>query len=295
MKYCVTGAHHSRLMSSLTQGTSMSRRTGRVAIGIALALWSGGGRLLAQDVAATPRTAAPKIVLVELFTSEGCSSCPPADALLKQVSGMQTADGQWIVGISEHVTYWNSLGWADPFSSQTYTDRQNAYGASFGLDSVYTPQMVVNGRQQFVGSDKHRLEKAIREERDQAQPIALRILATTIAGSSLSVKFSARGDAASHGADIIAVLTDDTDQSSVQRGENSGRSLTHVSVARSITRVAKFQSSAEQTVQLKMPASFTELSGHHLILFAQARGNGRVLGADTTPLQDSTSQSRSGN
>jgi hypothetical protein len=281
-------------MGSFTEDTSMRERSGRFILAITLAV-STTGLVAAQEVATAGRDDAPKIVLVELFTSEGCSSCPPADALLKQVNGMQTASGQLIVGISEHVTYWNSLGWTDPFSSPAYTDRQNAYGASFGLDSVYTPQMVVNGRQQFVGSDKSRLERAIRTEQDQPQPIVLRILTTNIAGNSLTVKFSATADNAFRGTDIVAVLTDDADQSSVLRGENGGRSLTHVSVARSITRVAKFQSTSEQTVQLPIPPLFAGKSGHHLILFAQTHGNGRVLGADAKPLLEPASQSRISN
>ena len=272
----------------------MSRSFDRATIGIILALLPAGGRLVAQ-VTAAGRSDAPKVVLVELFTSEGCSSCPPADALLRQVNGTQTASGQLIVGISEHVTYWNSLGWADPFSSPAYTDRQNAYGTSLGLDSVYTPQMVVNGRQQFVGSDKNLLEKAIRAEQDQAQPVALHILDVSVAGSSLTVRFSATAAKSFYGSDIIAVLADDADQSSVLRGENSGRSLTHVSVARSILRVAKLESTAERTVDLQIPASFSGKPGHHLILFAQSRGNGRVLGADSKALPESTLQSRKEN
>ena len=252
------------------------------------------GSLLAQEAPSPSPAAKPKVVLVELFTSEGCSSCPPADALLKQVNGMQTTSGQLIVGISEHVTYWNSLGWTDPFSSATFTDRQNAYGTRFGLDSVYTPQIVVNGRQQFVGSDRSRFVQAVRAEQDQPQPIALHILETNIAGNSLTVKFSAAADNAFRGADIVAVIADDVDQSSVLRGENSGRRLTHVSVARSIARVAKFESASEQTVQLQIPASYSETSGHHLILFAQSHDNGPVLGADTTPLLLTSSQTRKG-
>src|SRR5271156_1061045 len=100
-------------------------------------------RLSAQGTAAQTATAHPSAVLIELFTSEGCSDCPPADELLQQVSGHRTAEGQLIVGISEHVSYWNGLGWKDPFSSDLYTGRQNDYSSHFGLGSVYTPQMVV--------------------------------------------------------------------------------------------------------------------------------------------------------
>jgi len=229
----------------------------------------------------------PNVVLVELFTSEGCSSCPPADALLRQVNGTQTNAGQMIVGISEHVTYWNSLGWSDPFSSSTYTDRQNAYGARFGLDSVYTPQMVVNGTEQFVGSDQAALNRAIEKQSQRPEPIALQILSMHTAGSALSVSFSASGDIPARGVDIIAVLADDADRSSVLRGENSGRTLAHVSVARSLARVATVNAAnnqTEQTVQIPIPASLRSTQGHHLILFAQTPGYERVLGADTKPL-----------
>ena len=164
----------------------------------------------------------------------------------------------------------------------------------WGMKSEHTLQMV-NGRQQFNGSDRSRLERAIRTEQVQPQTVALRILSADAVGNSLTVKFSASGDNSLHGADIIAVLADDADQSSALRGENSGRNLTHVSVARSISRVAKFQSSAEQTVQLSLPAAFLSKPDHHLILFAQARWNGRVLGAEAKPLEESAPQGRAGN
>jgi hypothetical protein len=100
----------------------------------------------------------------------------------------------------------------------------------------------------------------------------------------LTVSFSASGDVPAHGADLMAVLADDSDRSSVLHGENSGQTLAHVAVARSISRVAKVQAAGEGTVQVQIPASFQATQGHHLILFAQTPGNGRVLGADTKPL-----------
>jgi len=229
-------------------------------------------------------SAKPSVVLVELFTSEGCSSCPPADALLRQIDHTQTSAGQLIVGISEHVTYWNSLGWQDPFSSSIYTDRQNSYGQRFNLDSVYTPQMIVNGSDQFVGSDKASLLRAIQRQSTAQQPVALNISSVNRMGNSLAVTFSASGAIPANGSDIIAVLAHDTDESSVQRGENSGRTLTHVAVARSLTRVATLKSAEEKTISVALPASFQPNQHHHLILFAQAPGYGRVLGADSKPI-----------
>ena len=256
----------------------------QLARGIAMVLLSNILALSAQVIAKPVSTPRPKIILVELFTSEGCSSCPPADELLREIDRTEPVAGQLIVGISEHVTYWNSLGWSDPFSSSTYTDRQNGYGARFGLESVYTPQMVVNGTEQFVGSDRTSLANAIRKEQDRTAPVDLQILSSSVSGGSLTMNFSATGDAALHDADIFAVLADDADQSTVLHGENGGRTLSHVAVARSIVRVAKLRAAAQQTVEIALPASFHKTPGHHLILFAQAPGSGRVLGADSRPL-----------
>jgi hypothetical protein len=236
---------------------------------------------VAAPVDSAPR---PKVILVELFTSEGCNSCPPADDLLRQINGTKPAPDQIIIGISEHVTYWNDLGWADPFSSSIYTDRQNAYVSTLGLDGGYTPQMVVNGTEQFTGSDKGALASAIRKEQSQPSPVAVRILSSSFGGNSLIVKFSAVGGASTRGSDIVAVLTDDAAQSSVLRGENAGHVLSHVAVARSLSRVAKVQAEPEQTVHISLPPSIRAAAGHHLILFAQTTGTGRILGADSRPL-----------
>jgi hypothetical protein len=259
----------------------MYRRSRQIAAGITIGLATGFLGLEAQQTANKP---AQKVVLVELFTSEGCSSCPPADALLRQVNGAETTEGQLIVGISEHVTYWNSMGWSDPFSSPVYTQRQNDYVDRFHLEGSYTPQMVVNGAEQFVGSDRAAFVQAVQKEQEQHSPISLRILSVSVDGNKLAVSFSTSGDVPAHGADLFAVLADDSDRSSVLRGENSGQTLAHVSVARSISRVAKLKAAGEQTVQIPIPSSFQASPGHHLILFAQMPGNGRVLGTDTRPL-----------
>jgi hypothetical protein len=224
-------------------------------------------------------------VLVELFTSEGCSSCPPADALLRQLNGKSISSGQLIVGISEHVTYWNSLGWTDPFSASAYTDRQNSYGSRFHLDSVYTPQIVVNGEQQVLGSDSNAVLRAVRET-DHPGQLAVHIISTAVTGGSLVVTYSINGSASGHSADLFAVLVDDVVQSNVKRGENSGRNLVHVSVARSITRIATVKDfpAAETTARLPLGAD-PHSSARHLVLFAQSAHLGPVLSVDTVALQ----------
>ncbi len=227
----------------------------------------------------------PSAVLVELFTSEGCSSCPPADALLRKVDGKYTDSGQLIVGVSEHVTYWNDLGWSDPFSSEAYTERQSAYGQRFHLDSIYTPQMVINGEEQIVGSDSSGLLQAIRKEEQQPH-VEIHIASARLSGSTLSLDFSVSGSIPARGAEIYAILVEDAASSHVLGGENSGRTLSHASVARTITRVATIQAARERTIHLPLSASlqFSNHGGQHLILFAQAPGFGPVLGVDTTPL-----------
>ncbi len=223
-------------------------------------------------------------VIVELFTSEGCSDCPPADALLRQINLRQTGAGQLIIGISEHVTYWNNLGWKDPFSAAALTQRQDIYASRMSPEGPYTPQMVVNGREQFVGSDAGALQAALGEEARRAH-LDLSILSASPSSSGLDVKFSVAGEI-SGPLDIIAVLTDDADQSNVLRGENGGRLLQHAAVARLLLRVATIRSAGQQSVHLAFPSGFHLGGGpgHHLILFAQAQHQGAIEGAVTTAL-----------
>ena len=224
----------------------------------------------------------PSAVLVELFTSEGCSDCPPADELLRQVSGRQTEYGQLIVGISEHVSYWNDLGWKDPFSADQYTQRQNDYGAHFRLDSVYTPQMVVNGREQFVGSDRRALAAALANEAQRKQ-IDLHITSLQVTEKNLTFGYSATGLPKSGSLELVAVLVDDMARSKVLRGENSGREIIHASVARALARVGALRVTEQKSVSMPLPPSLSATSGHHLVLFAQQNGAGPVLGIDTKP------------
>ena len=124
------------------------------------------GRTTGATVPRTPDGKAPAVI-VELFTSEGCSSCPPADALLKELSEQQKVKGVQIVALEEHVDYWNHLGWKDPYSAAEFSQRQDDYAHVFGSDGVYTPQMVVDGQSEFVGSRSLAAREAIEKAGNQ--------------------------------------------------------------------------------------------------------------------------------
>jgi hypothetical protein len=233
--------------------------------------------------ASTPQTP-NAVAIVELFTSEGCSSCPPADALLRQIHGKRTAEGQLIVGISEHVTYWNHLSWKDPYSAEVFTNRQNTYASRLSPEGPHTPQMVLNGHDQFVGSNGAALEQALRND-SQRKHMDLQILSAKREGEQLTLKFAFKGPAQSRPLDLIAVLTDDVDRSDVLRGENSGRSLQHVAVARSLTRVGIVNGDSEQSTHVSLPEGFHgSASGHHLVLFALEQKQGAIVAAATMPI-----------
>ena len=256
----------------------------RLALALSLCSLAVPVKSHAASPASSINATSSSVAIVELFTSEGCSSCPPADALLQQVNLKQTNAGQLIVGISEHVTYWNDLGWKDPYSLPVFTDRQSFYASRLSPEGPYTPQMVLNGRDQFVGSDGSALERALRNDA-RREHFGLRIVSSAHATEGIDVKFAFTGNP-SKPLDIIAVLADDADRSNVLRGENGGRQLQHVSVARSMTRVATVTDDGEHSVHVSFPEGFSTRggSGHHLILFAQEQRQGAILGATTMPL-----------
>jgi hypothetical protein len=238
----------------------------------------GGVRCIRAQVAAAP-VAVTTPVLVELFTSEGCSSCPPADAILANLDGKTSPTGQQIIALEEHVTYWNHLGWTDPFSLEFFSDRQNTYTENTGKDEVYTPQIVVNGAQEALGSDRNAVLLAIRME-DRPMPLGVNVLSYAPNGKSLSVVFSVSGDVPNKGVEVLAVLADDHDSTQVARGENAGRTLSHVAVARSVGKGVVLKSGEQTLVSIPISPALRAQpeSGRRLVLIVQQRGQGRVIG-----------------
>ena len=236
----------------------------------------------------------PTPVLVELFTSEGCSSCPPADALLAKLDGAVVGSGQQVIAVEEHVTYWDELGWKDPFSLEFFSDRQNTYGENSGVDEIYTPQVVVNGSQAVLGSDSDAVLKAV-ESQGRPMPLAVKVLSYAPNGMSLSVVFSASGEVPRGGAEVVAMLLDDRDSTQVEHGENAGRKLEHVSVARSVGK-GMILRDGEQTL-VKIPVSpalrAQPETGRRLVLVVQQPGQGRVIGLASEEISAEFSKSAS--
>jgi hypothetical protein len=176
-------------------------------------------------------------VVLELFTSEGCSSCPPADALLKQLDEAGHLDDIEIIAIEEHVDYWDRQGWADPFSSHDWTERQERYAQALGRDGVYTPQLIVNGRSGLVGNSQSKVRQNVVEAAKIPRAV-LRLSTTHV--SPRSAEFSIAIESAppeARSAELWLAVTERGLSSNVLRGENEGRNLSHAAVLRSLTRV----------------------------------------------------------
>jgi hypothetical protein len=233
----------------------------------------------AAQTAQTNRTP----VLVELFTSEGCSSCPPADALLAKLDHDQPIDGAEIIVLGEHVDYWDNQGWHDRFSSHQYTDRQSEYCLRLKVDGGYTPQMIVDGTDQFVGNDAPHAVRAI-QHAAQSSKVKLILSQPVVDGRkvSASVSIPASATAQSH-VDLYAALVDPTDSTEVRGGENGGHRLQHVGVVRSLQRVGTLKDLGTKPVSFSLKAPDDAKPGTmRVVVFAQQSDQGAVLGAVST-------------
>lgn len=238
------------------------------------------------SIGASPgvRATAPTPVIVELFTSEGCSSCPPADTLLDRLIATQPVAGAAIIGLGQHVDYWDHLGWKDRFSSAAVTSRQQRYQTRFRTDSIYTPQMVVDGRAEFVGSDAAAARKAI--ERTLAAPHGTIRLANDGAHVDVTVTdlpSVPRGDRA----DIVVMVTERGLASDVKRGENHGKVLHHAPVVRylaTIGQIASGQTAGAARADIVLDAAWQR---DHLavVAFVQESRGRAILASASAPLK----------
>lgn len=238
-------------------------------------------------------------VVVELFTSEGCSSCPPADAVLARLEHMRTVSGARVIALSEHVDYWNNLGWVDPFSSPQFRARQNDYARAFGVESVYTPQMVVNGRAEFVGDDYSRATSEIgKAANEPSATVQLQPARDPKDGELIDlmvhivnlppIRVTAKKD--DPPVQVFLAITEDNLTSQVQRGENSGRRLRHVAVVRSFGLIGNLDPRQKPELSLrstlKLPANWKR-QDLRAVVFLQERATQRILGAQSVDLSDS--------
>jgi len=236
------------------------------------------GVLILQSSAQQNRTP----VLVELFTSEGCSSCPPADKLLATLQQQQPVTNARIIVLEEHVDYWDRTGWRDRFSDSLFTERQNLYAPRLRFDDSYTPQMVVDGQAQFLGSDSSKAIASITQAA-QTPKINLSLSQPTIDGKRVACSISTpAGVTLPHG-DLYAALVEPSASTEVKSGENGGKHLEHVSVVRSFQRIGKIQDLSKGPVFFRLTAPTDESASQmRLVVFAQLPDQGPVRGVAET-------------
>jgi hypothetical protein len=229
--------------------------------------------------------ARPTPVIVELFTSEGCSDCPAGDALLETLIATQPVGGVEIIGLGQHVDYWDRLGWKDRFSSAALTSRQQQYQTRFNTESIYTPQMVVSGRAEFVGSDaaaaRRALEKAVTAPHGV---MTVDLTGVRVAVAVTDLPPTSRGDRA----DIILVVTERGLKTEVKRGENHGRTLSHAPVVRylaTIGQIAGDVTSGSARAEIPLAADW-QRDQLTVVAFVQEVRGRAILAAAAVPLKN---------
>lgn len=233
---------------------------------LAFSCTNAGSKNTVQVKSAATKSGLP---VVELFTSEGCSSCPPADRLLSKIKEENSA-----IVLSYHVDYWDRLGWKDPFSQAAFSNRQRQYAQRFSLQSIYTPQVVVNGQEELVGSDEAKLRAALHKNNNVA---AINATATRKNKETVALSYSIPAAASVL---LTIALTQPDATTAVKAGENGGRTLHHVNVVQTVKTIdAKADGTAELT--LPLPLQQSPLS---LVLFTQEKKSLAIRNAIELPV-----------
>lgn len=224
-------------------------------------------------------------VIVELFTSEGCSSCPPADALLLQLEASQPVPGARVIAIEEHVDYWNQQGWTDPYSSADWTSRQVEYVARFKEAGPYTPQMIVDGQTQLVGSRQQQAQQAIQQAAAQPKTQIILTAEPSAAGGipEFHVHVAKLMGASEHDTpEIWLAVTERGLASSVNAGENAGKDLRHASVLRSLHKIGVAKPEGDTAYEASTPVKLKpawKRQNLQAAVFIQEKKSMRILGA----------------
>ena len=216
------------------------------------------------------------VAVIELFTSQGCSSCPPADKNLTAILKDAEENGKQVYGLSFHVDYWNHAGWKDPYSNKEYTARQKDYVRDLESNSLYTPQMIVNGRKEFVGSNKSVAEKTIQEALQQSTLYSFTSLEVTVKKKVVHITYTL--DKAPAGELINFAFVQKKVQNRVDSGENAGKFLYHNNIVRAF-RTAPIEQNG--IIEFDLPVNVSKTT---MIVFVQDKKR-QVVAAAAKPLQ----------
>jgi len=221
-----------------------------------------------------PDSAAKGFAVVELFTSEGCSSCPPAEEAIAALAKEYSSN---VYVLCLHVDYWDYLGWRDAFSSADYTRRQQQYAAMFNINSIYTPQAIVNGRVEFTGSDRKKLYAAVQDALVKNINSTIEISASPSGAKEITVSYKAD---VNNGSMLQLAIVQPFASSAVQRGENKGKLLHHINVVRSLKTV----NGGKGVVHIALPEGLVA-KDCRVIAFIQSRADLRIVGAAECAIQ----------
>jgi hypothetical protein len=226
--------------------------------------------ITAPGAAAAPH--AP--ILLELFTSEGCSSCPPAESLLDELDRTQPFSNAELIVLSEHVDYWDQLGWKDPYSSAIFSSRQNQYAARVAAPGVYTPQLIIDGQWEAIGSDRGRIRQIVAKASAQSKlPISLE---SSRSGNSGELHVAIPAARAVRPADVYIVLARNRVTSYVAHGENAHRTLSHTAVAYKMIKLGELQPGAlfEKQLLIDLPPTAGQT---RVIAYVDDAATGRII------------------
>jgi hypothetical protein len=271
-------------LSNLSKG--VKRAAGKRGAALLLA-GAVAGAYAAVRVSASPAgdQTSPVPVVVELFTSEGCSSCPPADTLLRKLDELQPIQGVKVIGVEEHVDYWNQDGWVDPYSALEWTYRQREYASKFKDATPYTPQMIVDGDKEMVNRNPAEVVNAIRQA---AQQMTVQVSLTLKAADRNDARqfevrvANAAGAPQQRKADVWLAVTEQGLQMDVTSGENKGRTLQHAAIVRSLEKIGSISSKdkspfvTESRVKFKTSWKKPNL---RVVVFVQDHKSLRIVGA----------------
>ena len=215
--------------------------------------------------------------LIELFTSEGCSSCPPADEALEEIQ--KKYNDKDVLVLSYHVDYWNKLGWKDIFSDVSFTQRQEYYSNIFRLNNIYTPQAVVNGKKEFLGSNKSKLMSSIEEQLNGISAVSIKLNAVQNTEGKIVVQYSVEG-ADTKKEQTILVLIQKMATNEIKKGENKGKTLHHINIVRNIFYLPLKEKSTNFTLPAGLQKEDFSVAG-----FIQEKSSGKIKAIQSASIE----------